>query len=222
MQRKILWDISPTISAGIPVWPGDTPFQAAATWEIKDGCPVHVSRMTMTTHLGAHTDAPCHYDPSGAAIDQVDLYRYIGPCRVVHCIGTALVQPEHFTGKLDGVPPRVIVRTYERAPQQGWDPAFPAIAPATIALLASRGVLLIGTDAASLDPQDSKSLDAHHAVRTHGMSILEGVVLDDVPEGDYELVALPLKLAGLDASPVRAILRALPASNANSAAKEPA
>jgi arylformamidase len=168
--------------------------------------------MTMTTHLGAHTDAPSHYDPAGRAIDAVDLAPYLGPCRVIHCVGTAVVAPRAIEAHLDGVPPRVLLRTYARAPQDAWDPAFPAIAAETIALLAAHGVVLIGTDAASLDPQDSKTLDAHHAVRRHGMAILEGIVLDDVPPGDYELIALPLKLAGLDASPVRAVLRALPLS----------
>lgn len=210
MESLRLWDISPTISAAIPVWPGDTPFEAAPTWQIQDGCPVRVSRMTMTTHLGAHTDAPSHYDPAGSAIDQVDLRPYIGPCRVIHCIGVAAVEPGHLAGKLDGVPARVLLRTYASAPQDAWDPAFPAITPAAIALLASRGAILVGTDAPSLDPQDSKTLDAHHAVRASRMAILEGIVLDQIPEGDYELVALPLKFAGMDASPVRAILRELP------------
>jgi arylformamidase len=210
MYSAPLWDISPTISAELPVWPGDTPFAASTTWQIGDGCPVHVSRMTMTTHLGAHTDAPSHYDPQGAAIDAVSLLPYIGRCRVIHCIGAAVVEPAHLAGSLDGVPPRVLLRTYERAPQDQWDSQFAAISPAAIALLASKGVLLVGTDAASLDPQDSKTLAAHHAVREHRMAILEGVVLDQVAQGDYELIALPLKLAGMDASPVRAILRALP------------
>jgi len=210
MHAPTIWDISPTISASIPVWPGDTPFAASPTWEIRDGCPVHVSRITMTTHLGAHTDAPSHYDPTGLAIDAVGLAPYLGPCRVIHCIGARTVVPRDIEGQLDGTPPRVLLRTYATAPQDAWDPDFAAIAPETIALLASKGVILVGTDAASLDPQDSKSLDAHHAVRRHGLAILEGVVLDAVPRGDYELIALPLKLAGMDASPVRAILRALP------------
>lgn len=214
MQSPPLWDISPTISAAIPVWPGDTPFAASPTWEIGAGCPVHVSRMTMTTHLGAHTDAPSHYDPQGASIDAVGLAPYIGPCRVIDCIGVRTVEAAHLAAALDGVPPRVLLRTYERAPQQQWDPDFAAISPGAIALLASRGVILVGTDCASLDPQDSKTLDAHNAVREHKMAILEGVVLDAVPAGDYELIALPLKLAGMDASPVRAILRALPAAEA--------
>jgi arylformamidase len=210
MNTPPLWDISPTISAALPVWPGDTRFDASPTWEIADGCPVHVSRMTMTTHLGAHTDAPSHYDPQGAAIDAVGLAPYIGPCRVIHCIGVKTVEAADIAAQLDGVPPRVILRTYERAPQQQWDSGFPAIAPGAIELLASKGVVLVGTDAASLDPQDSRTLDAHHAVRAHRMAILEGVVLDQVPAGDYELIALPLKLAGMDASPVRAVLRPLP------------
>jgi arylformamidase len=209
MHTPPLWDISPTISAAIPVWPGDTRFEASATWEIGNGCPVHVSRMTMTTHLGAHTDAPSHYDPAGASIDAVALDPYIGPCRVIHCIGVPCVLPQHVAAHLDGVPARVLLRTYDTAPLAEWDAAFPAIASETIALLAAHGVKLIGTDAASLDPQDSKTLDAHHAVREHKMAILEGVVLDAVAPGDYELIALPLKLAGMDASPVRAILRRL-------------
>jgi arylformamidase len=211
MEAPQLWDISPTISAGIPVWPGDTPFEASPTWEIKDGCPVRVSRMVMTTHLGAHTDAPAHYDPEGASIDRVALTPYLGPCRVIHCIGTRAVDAADLAGRLAGVPPRVLLRTYASAPQERWDPDFAAITPAAIDLLASHGVILVGTDCASLDPQDSKTLDAHHAVRAKRMAILEGIVLDEVPEGDYELIALPLKFAGMDASPVRAVLRALPA-----------
>lgn len=214
MESLRIWDISPTISSGIPVWPGDTPFEAAPTWEIKDGCPVHVSRMTMSTHLGAHTDAPSHYDPAGKTIDQVELLPYIGPCRVIHCVGVKKVEPRHLEGRLEGAPKRVLLRTYASTPQDAWDPAFPAISPAAIDLLARTGAILVGTDAPSLDPQDSKSLDAHHAVRARHMAILEGIVLDEVPEGDYELVALPLKFAGMDASPVRAILRALPKETA--------
>jgi arylformamidase len=214
MQAPRVWDISPTISPALPVWPGDTAFSANPTWEIANGCPVHVSRMTMTTHLGAHTDAPSHYDPAGATIDQVALAPYIGPCRVIDCVGVARVEAEDIAAALDAVPPRVLLRTYDKAPQERWDERFAAVSPAAIELLASKGVLLVGTDAASLDPQDSKTLDAHHAVRANGMAILEGVVLDAVPAGDYELIALPLKLAGMDASPVRAILRALPKQEA--------
>ena len=210
MTRRLqLWDITPAVSASTPVWPGDTPFSATATWEIGNGCPVKVSRITMSTHTGAHCDAPSHYDPAGAAIDAVALETYVGKCRVIDCIGIQRVGPEHVKAALHGIPPRVLLRTYAKAPTDRWDSGFASVAAPTVALLAEHGVHLIGIDTPSLDPQESKTMDAHHAVRTHGMAILEGIVLDNVPAGDYELIALPLKLAGMDASPVRAVLRSL-------------
>ncbi|GAA4026350.1 arylformamidase [Actimicrobium antarcticum] len=210
LPTPTLWDISPLLSADTPVWPGDTALSTSPTWQIDAGCPVHVSRVTMSTHTGAHCDAPSHYDMAGASIDQVALEAYIGPCRVIDCVGVTLVQPDDIRDFLVALPARVLLRTYRTAPQAHWDPDFAAVAPATIALLARHGVRLIGIDTPSLDPQESKTLDAHHAVRRHGMAILEGIVLDAVDAGDYELIALPLRLAGMDASPVRAILRRLP------------
>lgn len=203
-----IWDISPTLHAGLPVWPGDTPFQSQTTWEIGDGCPVKVSKMTLSTHTGAHCDAPSHYDLHGKAIDQVSLDTYIGPCRVIHLPGTLLVQAEQLHPFLQQVPARVLLRTCQTS-SPDWDSNFPCISAAAIHLLAKHGVKLVGIDSPSLDPQESKTLDAHHAVAAHSMAILEGIVLDDVEPGDYELIALPLKLSGLDASPVRAILRSL-------------
>jgi arylformamidase len=204
-----LWDISPAIGPGFPVFPGDTPFSQRWTWALDESCPVNVSELTLSPHTGAHTDAPLHYDPSGVSIAEVDIATYLGPCRVVHAIGVgALVRPQHVVPKLTGTPPRVLLRTYERAPGQ-WDVAFTAIAPDTLDALHECGVRLIGIDTPSLDPETSKTLDSHQRVRRHGMAILEGIVLDDVAEGDYELIALPLKIAGCDASPVRAVLREL-------------
>ncbi|MGF6775642.1 arylformamidase [Paraburkholderia sp. GAS334] len=208
-----LWDITPPIDPATPVWPGDTPVGIERVWRMEAGSPVNVARMTLSPHTGAHTDAPLHYDAEGAAIGVVPLDAYIGRCRVIHCIGAApLVTPAHIAGALDldeSLPPRVLLRTYARAPTREWDSAFCAVAPETIDLLASRGVQLIGIDTPSLDPQESKTMDAHHRIRAHRMAILEGIVLDAVVEGDYELIALPLKFTTLDASPVRAVLRAL-------------
>jgi arylformamidase len=206
-----LWDISPPLRLGIPVWPGDTAFAAERSWQLDDACPVNVSRVTLSTHAGAHADAPLHYDASGASVGGLDLERYLGPCRVVHAIG---VRPLIRAGDvLDGIPAgttRLLIRTYRQAPQERWDPDFAAIDPALIDALGSRGIVLVGVDTPSLDPQDSKTMDAHHAVRRHGLSILEGLVLDAVAPGEYELIALPLALADLDAAPVRAVLRTLP------------
>ncbi len=177
---------------------------------MEGACPVNVGRVTLSPHTGAHADAPLHYARDGVAIGDVPLDAYLGPARVIHCIGARpLVEPHHLEGTLDGLPPRVLLRTYTRAPIEQWDSAFCAIAPATIAMLAQRGVRLIGIDTPSIDPQESKTMDAHRAVHAAGMAILEGLVLDRVPAGDYELIALPLRFAALDASPVRAVLRPL-------------
>ncbi|MBP0596018.1 arylformamidase [Paraburkholderia sp. LEh10] len=207
-----LWDITPAVDTATPVWPGDTPVGIERVWRMEAGSPVNVARLTISPHTGAHTDAPLHYDADGAAIGAVPLDAYLGRCRVIHCIGAKpLVMPQHIAASLDGAPPRVLLRTYREAPAAAWDSDFCAVAPETIDLLAARGVKLIGIDTPSLDPQESKTMRAHQRIRAHGMAILEGIVLDAVAPGDYELIALPLKLTTLDASPVRAVLRALPA-----------
>ncbi|PZQ01973.1 MAG: arylformamidase [Variovorax paradoxus] len=205
-----LWDISPPVHAGTPVFPGDTPYRQRWAASIGPGCPVNVGELMLSPHVGAHADAPLHYDPDGAAIGAVDLAPYLGPCRVVHAIGCGpLVQWAHLAHALEGLPPRLLVRTYATMPQDRWDPQLAAYAPETVERLAALGVRLIGIDTASIDPADSKTLDSHQTIRRHGMRVLENLVLDDVPEGDYELIALPLKLTTADASPVRAVLREL-------------
>ncbi len=205
-----LWDISPPVHPGTPVFPGDTAYTQQWVASIGPGCPVNVSAITLSPHAGAHADAPLHYDPQGAAIGAVDLQAFIGPCRVIHALGCGpLVQPEHLAHALAGLPPRVLVRVYPQMPQDHFDHALPAFAPETITHLADLGVVLVGTDSASIDPADSKTLDSHQVIRQRGLRVLENLCLDEVPEGDYELIALPLKLMAADASPVRAVLRAL-------------
>lgn len=201
-------DISPPVRPGIAVFPGDTAFAQERSWAIGPGCPVNVSRITLSTHTGAHADAPLHYAADGAPVEGLALERFLGPCRVIDARDAgALVRPGIVEAALAGTLARVLLRTYERAVVDRWDPDFTAIAPETIDLLAASGVVLVGIDTPSVDPAHSKTLDAHHAIRRHGMSILEGLVLDAVPAGDYELIALPLRLSELDAAPVRAVLR---------------
>ena len=207
---KKLWDISPPVSEASPVFPGDTPYQQRFVASIGPGCPVNVSAITLTPHVGAHADAPLHYDNEGAPIGAVDLAPYLGRCRVIHCIGRGpLVEWRHIEHALDDLPPRVLVRTYLHAPLDRFDTQLPAYAPATLERLADLGVRLIGIDTASIDPADSKTLDSHQVIRRRDVRVLENLVLDDVPEGDYELIALPWKLMTCDASPVRAVLREL-------------
>lgn len=206
-----LWDISPPVREGAPVFPGDTPYRQEWAARIAPGCPVNVATLTLSPHVGAHADAPLHYDPQGTPVGALDLSPYLGRCRVIHAIARGpLVTWEHLAHAVRGLPPRVLVRTYERAPVDHWDPQLAAYAPDTIERLADAGVQLVGIDTASIDPAQSKTLDSHQVIRRRGLRVLENLVLDDVPEGDYELIALPLKLVTADASPVRAVLRSLP------------
>jgi arylformamidase len=207
---KRLWDISPPVHEGAPVFPGDTPYQQRWAATLGPGCPVNVSTITLSPHVGAHADAPLHYDSQGAAIGALELAPYLGPCRVIHALGCGpLVLPEHLQHALQDLPPRVLVRTYVRMPVDRWDAELAAYAPQTVERLADLGVRLIGIDTASIDPAASKSLDSHQVIRRRGLRVLENLVLDEVAEGDYELIALPLKLTTADASPVRAVLREL-------------
>ena len=207
MQK--LWDISPAVHPGTPVFPGDAPYRQQWCATLAPDCPVNVSAITMSPHVGAHADAPLHYDAHGAAAGEMALAPFIGPCRVIHAIGCGpLIEWHHLAHALAELPPRVLVRTCAQAPTQ-WDTRLIAYAPATIERLADLGVLLVGLDTASIDPADSHDLPSHQAVRQRGLRVLENLVLDEVGEGDYELIALPLKLTEADASPVRAVLRAL-------------
>ena len=216
-----LWDISPPVDERSPVFPGDTPYRQQWTATLGPDCPVNVAVVTLSPHVGAHADAPLHYDPAGAAIGTLDLGPYLGPCRVIHARGLLpgsegdaserLIrwpQIEHAVGA--ALPPRVLLRTYDRAPLDRFDAGLAAFAPETVERLADLGVQLIGIDSASIDPAASKALPSHQVVRRRRLRVLENLLLDEVPEGDYELIALPLRWIAADASPVRAVLRALP------------
>ena len=207
---KRLWDISPPLQANTPVFPGDTAYQQRWSATLGPGCPVNVSALTLSPHAGAHADAPLHYDADGVPVGELALEPFLGPCRVIHAMGCGpLVQISHLQHAIKSLPERVLVRVYERMPQDRFDTALPAFAPETVEHLADLGVVLIGIDSASIDPADSKPLPSHQVIRRRGLRVLENLLLDDVPEGDYELIALPLKLTTADASPVRAILRSL-------------
>ena len=202
-----LWDISPPLGDRTPAFPGDTAYQQRWTLQLGPECPVNVSAITMSPHLGAHADAPLHYGKDAPAIGHVDLDPFLGPCRVVHAIGKGpLITAAHLAHAAAALPPRVLVRTCAHAPTV-WTDHFSAFAPQTIAWLAEQGVRLVGIDTASVDPATSKTLDSHHQLLAHDMRVLENLVLDEVPEGDYELIALPLRLTQACASPVRAVLR---------------
>ena len=207
---KKLWDISPPVDTQSPVFPGDTPYTQQWAATLTDACPVNVSAITLSPHVGAHADAPLHYDPQGVAVGALDLLPFLGRCRVIHALDAGrLITMDHLQHALNDVPERLLVRTYRQFPHQHFDTQLTAFDPACVQHLADLGVRLIGTDSASIDPADSKQLPSHQAIRQRGLRVLENLLLDDVPEGDYELIALPLKLMSADASPVRAVLREL-------------
>lgn len=207
-MRPRIWDITQKLRPGLPVWPGDTAFEQARTWQMEEGSPVNVSALTLSTHSGAHADAPLHYSQTAPDIASVELEPYLGECLVIDARGVGAMIEVADLPHLHSAD-RVLFRTFERFPHDAWDAETTAIAPETIEWLAAEGVRLVGIDTPSIDPQDSKTMEAHKAVLKHDIRVLEGLVLDDVPEGRYELIALPLPIEGGDASPVRAILREL-------------
>jgi arylformamidase len=198
---KKIWDISPPVDE-------HAAYSQRPHFTLGPNCPVNVDAITLSAHTGAHADAPLHYASDGEAVGALKLAPYLGPCRVIHCMGCGpLVLPRHIAHALANLPSRVLVRT-SWAASQNWA-SFTSFAQETIALLATKKVALVGIDTPSVDPPTSQNLPSHHQLLAHGLRVLENLVLDDVPEGDYELIALPLKLMAADASPVRAILREL-------------
>ncbi len=205
-----LYDISQPLRADLPVWPGDTPLRLERTWVLEGDCPVNVSRLTLSTHSGAHADAPLHFDPTGVAIDAVDLVPYLGPAQLLSVTeGPERIVADEVLPRLAPGARRVLLRTFDAFPHDAWPTHFRTPSPDLVEALGAAGVRLLGIDGPSLDPQDAKDLVSHQALGRWRMAVLEGLVFDDVPDGAYELIAPPLRLSGADASPVRALLRDL-------------
>jgi arylformamidase len=202
-------DISRPVAQGIPVWPGDTPYDFGFVARIADGASVNVGRVQMSVHTGAHTDAPLHFEDGAADVGSVPLEPYLGPCVVVVARpAPGGVLPEHLPPESDALvrrTRRLLVRCYAERPA-AFDEHMRHATPALADWLHERGALLLGIDTDSMDSFDSKDLPAHHRLMRRGIAILEGIDLSNVAPGVYELVALPLKLVGADASPVRAVL----------------
>ena len=206
----MIYDITPPISPCLQVWPGDTPLTREVLLDMKRGDNITLSSLRATVHLGAHADAPSHYDAEGAAIDQRELSYYLGPCQVIRVAAErgSLVSPEAIQTPIHAE--RILLATDTFPDPTQFNEDFAALSSALVDMLHGAGVCLIGIDTPSVDLFASRELLAHKTMLRYDMAILEGLALDGVPEGIYELVALPLKLVGFDASPVRAVLRTLP------------
>jgi arylformamidase len=203
-------DISIAVRVGTPEWPGDVAFHCGWTSRIADGASVNLSSTTSSPHVGTHADAPLHVRDGWPATDSLPLEPFLGACRVID-VSAAPAGPlslDADDARLGGVE-RLLLRT-GRSIADGTFPAdWPVLAPRTVAALVARGLVLVGVDAPSVDERESKSLEVHHAIFAGRGCILENLDLRGVREGAYELVALPQRLVGLDAAPVRAILRPL-------------
>jgi arylformamidase len=200
-------DISQVLNDKIPVWPGDTPYQYKVSWGMEESGSVNVGQVTMSTHTGTHIDAPYHFDNDGKKVIELDFNLYIGPALVVQ-----LQQPTSIGLKeLQDVPlqgvKRLLIKSGAWQDKTIFPKSIPHIEPELAAYLAEQGVQLLGLDLPSVDPLDSKELSAHHELNRHGIHILEGLVLDKIEPGEYELAALPLPLEQADGSPVRAVIR---------------
>jgi arylformamidase len=203
-------DISPVVDPSIHVWPGDTPFVHTVNLDMRKGANITLSDIRTTVHVGAHADAPSHYVADGDDIAVRRLEPYLGSCNVVAvdgCRGRRVVPGDLDLSRLTA--PRALLRTGSFPDPRSWNNDFASLSPELVDALHARGVVLIGIDTPSVDPFESKALEAHQAFARHDMCILEGIVLDGVEDGEYELIALPLRLRGADASPVRAILRVI-------------
>lgn len=204
MPRLI--DVSPLVSERIAVFPGDVAYRREASHEIASGAHLDLSSARTTLHLGAHADAPSHTVGGAPSIDRLPLDAFYGPCQVmrVRVAPGARVLPADLTAEVRT--PRVLLDTGSYPDPDGWRDDFASLSTELVAHLASRGVVLVGIDTPSVDPATDRELAAHKALVAAGIVNLEGLVLSHVEPGAYTLLALPLRLLGADAAPVRAAL----------------
>lgn len=215
VSGRVVHDVSLLLRPGTPEWPGDTPFTCGWTARMEDGAGFNLSRLGMSPHVGTHADAPLHVLAGGAASESFPLEVFRGPAHLVQLPAglrerrdptEPTIELEDLAPLIPGRVERLLVRTGFTTAGGQFPADWPALSPACIEALCDRGLRLLGLDAPSVDPRARKSLDSHRALFARGAYNLENLDLRGVPPGEYELVAYPLRLEGLDAAPVRAVL----------------
>ncbi|WP_119068439.1 arylformamidase [Rubrobacter indicoceani] len=204
-------DITQPLRNGIPPWPGDTPFHFEPTGRLgENGSVVNVGKFVVSCHTGTHIDAPFHYDDRGRRVHELDLELYVGAARVVDLSNVPGLKTVNRAAleafELSGVE-RVLIKTNCWTERDVFPEEIVHLTPDGAKYLQTIGVRLVGVDVPSVDGIHSKGLPTHQALNRASIHILEGVVLDEVDAGDYELICLPLPLQSADGSPVRAVLR---------------
>lgn len=206
-----LYDISRTISTQTAVWPGDQQMSFSMALELNKGDSVNLTRLSISPHTATHADGGWHTSNQGLHPDQLPLEKFIGPAQVVTITRRhGGILPEDVQHAITGPVERLLIHSWiSDNPDTEFHEDFPYPTVELIDWLADRGAVLLGLDSPSVDDFSSKILPGHHRLRERGMVHLEILQLSGVPDGHYELIALPLKLAGVCGSPVRAVLRAL-------------
>lgn len=201
-----LIDISPPIHPQLGVWPGDVPFRRDVHLDFARGDHLTLSSIEASLHLGAHADAPSHYQAEGNTIEQCPLEHYYGDCQViaVELPPATRIRPQDLQQEVRAR--RVLLRTGSFPDPDRWNEDFCALSAELVDFLAAAGVVLVGIDTPSVDLQEDRQLEAHSALARHGMANLEGLQMAEVDPGSYLLSAFPLRLVGADASPLRAVL----------------
>lgn len=199
-------DISMLLNKDVAEWPGDTPFQFHVNWTKEQSGSVNVGQITTSTHIGTHIDAPFHFDENGEKVHELPLDNYIVEAIVVDVSGRDLISKEVLKGLNIGEARAVLFRTNAWKQRDVFPEEIPAFDVGIVEWMVDNGLTLFGVDLPSVDAITSKELPMHHALGTAGRYILEGLVLDEVREDTYQLIALPLKIEGADGSPVRAVL----------------
>jgi arylformamidase len=205
-----IWDITRTLSAELPPWPGDVRFSYRARGRLAKGDLVNSGSIEMSLHNGTHCDAQFHFDDNGWTMEQAKLERYFGPAVVVDL-------SERYAGgefppieiaQLEDVEiqPRLLLKTGVWRQPNEFPQRIPVIAPGVAEWMKSKGVKLLGLDVPSVDNIDAKELVNHHALGAADINIVESLELSAIDDGRYNFAALPLKIAGGDGSPLRAIL----------------
>jgi arylformamidase len=205
-----IFDISRPLFNGLAPWPGDTAFQYELKWKMAEGATVNVGAVTMGVHNGSHADAPFHFEQGAATIERMPLETYLGEAVVVDITAkfetdrTRQITITDLESAADA--PRLLLKTGVWRDSKVFPEWIPVIAPDVAEWLGKRKVKLLGLDLPSVDPIEAKVLVNHHALAAAGIAIVESLDLSEVSAGTYHFSALPLRISGGDAAPVRAIL----------------